>query len=82
MSNLLTRGRMMSSGNSLISSSSVARTSAAAESISVPQTKLTRTELLPSDEVDRISSTPVTVARISSMICVTVRSITSGLAPS
>ncbi len=82
MSNLLTRGRTMSSGSSLISSSSVACTSRAAASISVPQAKLTRTLLLPSDDCEVISSTPGTVAMISSMIWVTRRSMTSGLAPS
>ena len=54
----------------------------AAASISVPHTKLTRTRLCPSEDVDVISSTPGTVATISSMIWVTSRSITSGLAPS
>jgi len=48
MSNLETRGPTMSSGNSLISSASVACTSTATVSMSVPQPKLTRTRLLPS----------------------------------
>ncbi len=82
MSNLLMRGRTMSSGSSLISSSSLLCTSMAAVSMSVPQAKLTRTALLPSEESEVISSTPGTVATISSMIWVTSRSITSGLAPS
>ena len=56
--------------------------SMAAVSMSVPHTKLTRTVLRPSDEVDVISSTPGTTATISSMMRVTRRSITSGLAPS
>ena len=50
--------------------------------IAVPHTKLTRTRLRPSDDVDVISSTPGTVATISSIIWVTSRSMTSGLAPS
>ncbi len=50
--------------------------------MSVPHTKLTRTVLRPSEEEEVISSTPGTVATISSMIWVTSRSITSGLAPS
>ncbi len=51
-------------------------------STSVPQTKLTRILLFPSDDWDVTSSTPGTVPTISSMIWVTSRSITSGLAPS
>jgi hypothetical protein len=40
------------------------------------------TVLRPSEDEEVISSTPGTVATISSTICVTSRSITSGLAPS
>ena len=50
--------------------------------MSVPQVKLTRMLLLPSNDSDVISWTPGTVAIISSRICVTRRSMTSGLAPS
>ncbi len=82
ISNLLTRGLTMSSGSSLISSSNWACTSRAAASISVPQTNRTRTELFPSEDCEVISSTPGTVPMISSMIWVTRRSMTSGLAPS
>ena len=49
--------------------------------MSVPQAKLTRTRLEPSEEEEVSSSTPGTVATTSSMIWVTSRSITSGLAP-
>jgi hypothetical protein len=72
----------MSSGSSLISSSSVAWTSSAAVSTSVPQENVTRTLERPSEETEVISSTPGTVATISSTMRVTSRSITSGLAPS
>jgi hypothetical protein len=81
MSNLLTRGRSMSSGSSLISSSILACTAMAAASMFVPQAKVIRIWLQPSLEEEVISSTPGTVATISSRMEVTRRSITSGLAP-
>ena len=82
MSNFRMRGLTISSGSSLISSSSLPCTSIAAVSICVPHTKLTFTVLRPSEDVEVISSTPGTVATISSIIWETSRSITSGLAPS
>ena len=81
-SNLVTRGPTISSGSSLISSCSVAWTSTATASMSDPQSKLTRTLLLPSYELEVSSTTPGTVATISSTIWVTRRSITTGSAPS
>ena len=50
--------------------------------MSVPQAKADPHAAVPSEESEVNSSTPGTVATISSMICVTSRSMTSGLAPS
>ena len=79
-SNFRSLGRSTSSGRAEIMRSSRSRTSLEASSRSVPQVKEMRTLLLPSEDVEEISSTPGTAARASSTGRVISSSISSGLA--
>ena len=81
LSFLNTCGSSASAGRRFATRATAPRTSLAAWSMSRPSTKVTRTRLSPSSELESITSTPETPAMAPSITSVIWLSTTSGAAP-